>query len=268
MLSSNWVFLSLCGWTLFCSYVSADHREFRSLKAAIDLLQNKEVCSELDISDKQRKKLNNYFATIRQRSLRISIGLKSEGTPLYKKSLKLADEFVLEVEKVIKETLLEFQLKRLKQFGRQTQALVHLPSSGLIEADVANSFKLDPMLQPKVHKIDQEVERQIVNLHERYKKEMLELLESRDKRLKELMTDEQKKQFDHEFGEPFSNQLEAFIVSRFWRNRQFQIKQMRRWDQPTKEFREIFRKKLDGLTEEKLKAIRENPSPGTKIIPD
>ncbi|MEE2642623.1 MAG: hypothetical protein VX768_18480 [Planctomycetota bacterium] len=252
---------------VLCAPLVADQQRFQSLVAGLSLLEDRAVCKELSISKEQREKLIKYVESIKRRSLKIRIGLRNEETPSYYQSLKLADEFVEEVEKEVGEILLEFQLKRLKQFTRQRATLPHIPSSGFVDVDAAKSFGFDSEAAwLKLKKIDKDTEREIVKLQERFKKEMVELLEDRDAKLKALMSDKLRAKYDQEFGKPFARPLEAFMANRLWINLQFQIdNHLRGWNDPKPKSKADAFKKLKGLTDDDIKKSQKG---GFKVIPD
>lgn len=191
------------------------------LFTAIGMASNPDARSELDISDEQAKKILDFTNQAYRRKLHIEMSLRNVGAANYDQRLQAAEAFIAECEKLLSDTLLDFQIKRLKQYANQSLLGTSIPTSGLSRPDVAKRFGLDSKIDKEaIEKIDREVERDIQKLHKKIKNDLAKLLEERDRKLKALMDNNCKRKFDNEFGNPFVKFLEMYIVERGWMVRQ------------------------------------------------
>jgi len=128
---------------------------------------------------------------------------------------------VAEGEKVVREVLLGFQYDRLLQIARQKEATMSLPTSGLIEPEFADAIGLKSADKKKIKGLEEELELEIIKLNDKFNSDMKKLLAARNKRLKEEMSEEQIAKFEKLFGEPFVPILQSYMASRYWENRAY-----------------------------------------------
>lgn len=211
---------------VFCCLVSgASADELSALRISVGLLADEEICNALDVTGEQAKciqgKFRKLFGSLALLESRIgNARFPEEREKLVEESRKLIEK----TKEILREDLVDAQIDKLLNFGRQMDNLTFIPSAGLLENPMAEEYGIKGELRRKILKIDREVEEKIQNLHEKYFKEMKKLLNERDFALKDALGEEKAGRYDNYFGEPFVRALEVYIVERRWRIKEYSRK--------------------------------------------
>lgn len=156
-----------------CSGLNADEESFLEFSQAVSILLDVRVSEDFGMTTEQYENIKKFADEndLRTRLFQLQLEIrKARGTPEYAIAIEKADAFTKKVNAEFNESLLDFQFERVAQFVAQRNLGLHLPTSGLLNDEIARHYRLDENARSKLRKLDLEIEKEIINLHKEFKK--------------------------------------------------------------------------------------------------